>query len=141
VNDVPQKCPHCGVVIETPRDAFCPECRGSLDDPPARPAREILDIERPSSPAMWFPLNGSGLVILVLSFLPALVISQMIGDNRDGIRLVIGGPISFMMDLIYRCSSPERHWLYPNGGGKFLFFPMWMFGIFWTLYGMWRLAS
>jgi hypothetical protein len=90
---------------------------------------------------MWFPLNGSGLAILVLSFLPALAICQVIGDNRDGVKLVIGGPVSSVMDLAYRCSSPERHWLYPNDGGKFFFFPMWMFGVFWTLYGTWKLAA
>ena len=134
------ECPHCGTVIQTPRDAFCPECRNLLE-PPAPSAREPLDVELPQSPAIWFPLNGSGLLIVATCFLPALAIGQLLGDNRDAVKLVIGGPVATVMDLIYRNFSPDGHWIYPNAGGKFLYFPMWVFGIFWTLYGTWKLAS
>ena len=29
-----QTCPHCGVRLSAPIDAFCPECRNALDEPP-----------------------------------------------------------------------------------------------------------
>jgi hypothetical protein len=40
-------CPSCGVQIPAIRDAFCPECRCSLDELPAAPSSNQLPVEQP----------------------------------------------------------------------------------------------
>ncbi|MBY0457412.1 MAG: hypothetical protein K2V38_08755 [Gemmataceae bacterium] len=34
-------CQHCGAKLPRVVDAFCPECRGALDEAPARPASPV----------------------------------------------------------------------------------------------------
>jgi len=90
---------------------------------------------------LWWPVNASGLVIIALSFLPALGICHLLGDARDSMKLAIGGPLAVVIDLVYRGTSPSGHWFLPNHGGKFFFLPLWMFGVFWSLYGAWQLLA
>lgn len=135
--DENQTCPHCGARLQYVGDAFCPECRNSLDVDAREDSAGKLDVRLPSSAAGWLlPLNVAGFVIIAVSFLPALGICHLIGDNRDGTKLAIGGMLSLAIDLLYRFSIPSGHWLLPNHGGKFFFLPVWMFGIFWTVYGV-----
>jgi len=35
------RCPHCATPLPPTQDAFCPECRGSLDDPPTFTDQEL----------------------------------------------------------------------------------------------------
>jgi hypothetical protein len=48
-------CPHCGQTLPSVVDAFCPECRGSLDEPPPQQGR---DGAGPSGSASMRPLFG-----------------------------------------------------------------------------------
>jgi hypothetical protein len=43
-----QNCPHCGAKLPANGDAFCPECRNSLDEPPVDPAARQSEENRPS---------------------------------------------------------------------------------------------
>jgi hypothetical protein len=56
-------------------------------------------------------------------------------------KLVIGGPLALVIDLVYRLRSPSGDLLLPSRGGKFLYLPVWVFAIFWFLYGLWQLFS
>ena len=45
---MPEVCPHCGERLPIVVDAFCPECREPLDEPPAQPrAATPADAEAP----------------------------------------------------------------------------------------------
>lgn len=143
-----QACPHCGAALPAVQDAFCSECRNPLDVisvqaggvqltvreiPVAQPDTELL--------SSLLPFNAAAFAIVAASFLPALGICFMLGDDRDGMTLLLGGPLALMIDLAYRLRSPSGHLLLPGGGGKFLYFPVWMLAIFWCLYGLWQLMS
>lgn len=41
------QCPHCGSVLPSIRDAFCPECRQGLDEPPSKPPPFDLESSAP----------------------------------------------------------------------------------------------
>jgi hypothetical protein len=87
------------------------------------------------------PFNAAAFAIVAVSFLPALGICRLLGDERDGMKLVIGGPVALVIDLIYRLRSKSGDLLLPGRGGKFLYLPVWVFAIFWSLYGLWHLLS
>lgn len=76
-----------------------------------------------------------------LSFGLAALICRFLGNAGDAMMLAVGGAISIPIDLIYRSYSPLGHWINPNGGGKFFFLPIWIFGVFWTCYGVWKVRS
>lgn len=143
-----QACPHCGAALSFVQDAFCSECRNPLDDPQAG----VCELHRASRGASatqpdplplgsLLPFNAAAFAIVALSFLPALGICQLLRDNRDGMKLVIGGPLALAIDLVYRLRSPSGNLLLPSRGGKFLYLPVWVFAIFWSLYGLWQLVS
>jgi hypothetical protein len=107
-----------------------------LEEPQLRSA-DAPDVRLPVTVdgSLW-PLNAAGFLIIAGSFVPALVICYLIGDNRDGMKLAIGGPLALAADLVYRLTIRDGHWLVPTAGGKFLFLPVWVFGVFWTIYGV-----
>jgi len=51
---MPEVCPHCGERLPFVVDAFCPECRERLDDPPF-PAREAPSAEAAKPPDRIIP--------------------------------------------------------------------------------------
>ena len=137
-----QECPHCGAKLHYVGDAFCSECRNPLETGTCLDPNDQSDPSPPFSLTVFLPFNLGGVVITALSFWPALGICYLLGDARDGMKLVIGGPLAFVLDLAYRSStSPSRDWFSPSQGGKWLYLPLWMFGIFWTLYGVWQLMG
>ena len=73
------------------------------------------------------------------SFLPALGLCHLLGEDRDGAKLALGAPLAIALDLAYRGTRPVRRWLVPSGGGKFLYLPVWLCGILWAVYGVWQL--
>jgi hypothetical protein len=87
------------------------------------------------------PLNGAGFVMIAAGFLPALGICHLLGDDRDGLALAIGGPLTLAIDLVYRLTMPSGHWVVPSRGGKFFFLPLWVWSVFWTLFGVWHLSE
>lgn len=143
-----QVCPHCGAALPYVQDAFCPHCFSPLDELPAPVAGSALVASGPpAAPPGQFsvgallPFNGAAFAIVAVSFLPALGICRLMGDDRDGTKLVIGGPLALVIDLAYRLRSPSGHLFLPGSGGKFLYLPVWMLAIFWCVYGLWQLFS
>jgi hypothetical protein len=138
-----QACPHCGAAVRYAGDAFCSECRGRLDEPPVGTTETSTSDGRPVPPldlGALLPINVAGLVMIAASFLPALGVCRLIGDDRDGLKLVIGGPLALALDLVYRIRSPDGNLFLPGRGGKLAYLPLWVFGIFWLCYGVWQLA-
>ena len=143
-----QVCPHCGAALSSVQDAFCSECRNPLDEPQPGAAglrRESQGASVTQSDPLplgsLLPVNAAAFVILGVSFLPALGICRLLRDDRDGMKLIIGGPLALVIDLVYRLRSPSGDLLLPSRGGKFLYLPVWVFAIFWSLYGLWQLLS
>ncbi|HEX4611349.1 MAG TPA: hypothetical protein VH092_24360 [Urbifossiella sp.] len=87
-----------------------------------------------------FPLNDIGFGVLALSFIPAVIVCELLRDDRDGMKLVIGGPLTAAIDLGYRLRTQAGSVLLPERGGKFFWLPIWVFGFLWTLYGLWQLS-
>jgi hypothetical protein len=135
-----QTCPHCNAVLHYAGDAFCPECRNSLSVDEQADAAGTPDVRlHQSAGSLVLPFNKAGTLMLVISALLSWGICHLIGDNRDGTKLAVIGPISAAIDLGYRVTSPSGHWLFPNHGGKLLFVPVWFLGVFWIIYGVWQL--
>jgi hypothetical protein len=45
-------CPHCGAALPVLGDAYCPECRKPVGDPPAgRPDLPVLELDSDADPA------------------------------------------------------------------------------------------
>jgi hypothetical protein len=138
-------CPYCGTAV---RDAFCSDCHGELD-PESLAAAEMTRAQTadgtigPPSQAdirFLFPLNDIGFGVLALSFIPAVIVCELLRDDRDGMKLVIGGPLTAAIDLGYRLRTQAGSVLLPERGGKFFWLPIWVFGFLWTLYGLWQLS-
>ena len=143
-----QACPHCGAALPYVRDAFCSECRTPLDELPAdvagsNAAASGILVTRPGPLRLGslLPFNVAAVAIVAVSFLPALGICRLLGDDRDGTKLAIGGPLALVIDLVFRFRSPLGDLWLPGRGGKFLYLPVWVFAIFWSLYGLWQLLS
>lgn len=79
--------------------------------------------------------------MIAIGFLPVLGVCNLLGDDRSGLILAIGGPIIVALDVAYRFQWSSGDLLQPGHGGKFLFLPIWLFGIFWFAYGMWQLKG
>ncbi len=135
----PRVCPHCGATPGHAGDAFCPDCRGRLGDTQMGGDGAADDHAVPLTLASLLPANGTGFALIAASFLPALGVCYLVGDDRDGLKLTVGGPLALGLDLMYRLRSPDGHWLLPGRGGKFAFLPLWVFGIFWFCTGIWEL--
>jgi hypothetical protein len=86
------------------------------------------------------PINVAGFIMIAAGFLPALGVCRLLGDDRDGLKLVIGGPLTLALDLAYRLRSPAGSLFLPRRGGKLAYLPLWVFGIFWIGYGAWQLS-
>lgn len=144
-----QTCPHCGAPLPSARDAFCSECRNPIDEPP-RPARggpsptsRHASAGEPGPDFFWtlLPFNAAGFVIVAVSFLPILGLCRLRGEERDAVVLAIGGPVALALDLAYRLRFSGGDLVSPNRGGKFLWLPLWGFGVFWLVYGLWQLLT
>lgn len=143
-----QTCPHCGVALPAVQDAFCSECRNPLDVISVQAGGiqltvRVMSVAQPDTGflSLLSHTNAAAYIIMAASFLPALGICFLLGDDRDGLKLVLGGPLALLIDLVYRLRSPSGHLLLPDGGGKLLYFPVWMLAIFWFLYGLWQLVN
>jgi hypothetical protein len=66
----------------------------------------------------------------------AFGIGRLAGTSAEGPLMIIAGPLCAVMDLAYRFRRPERHWSHPGFGGALFFIPVWLFGIFWTVLGV-----
>jgi hypothetical protein len=144
-----QACRHCGAPLPWVRDAFCSECFHPLDAPP-RPAKVgprpasggVPDAEPgPAGLGPLLPVNAVGFMIVAASFGPVWVVCQLLGEGRNAVILATGGPIALALDLGYRLRFSNGDLLRPGLGGKFLWLPMWGFGIFWFVYGLWQLVA
>jgi hypothetical protein len=53
-----ETCPHCGAEVSAGRDAFCPNCRNALNEPPAAPnAPDQSQAEGRSSGTLWLVIG------------------------------------------------------------------------------------
>jgi len=85
-------------------------------------------------------MNGAGLLILVASFVPALILAKAIGDDRDCVKMMIGGPLACTLDLIYRLKSPQRLLAVSEPGRQVLLSPgVECFGVFLDAVRDWEL--
>jgi len=100
-----------------------------------------VDVQIPGA-GLWFlcSINRAGFAIIAASFLPAMAICYLLGDDRKGTELVIGGILALAFDLGYRLKTPTGHWFLPDGGGKVIYLPVWMWSIFWIIFGIWELS-
>jgi hypothetical protein len=64
-------CPHCGIVLRGVTDAFCPECRGPLNEPPDQPATPQEQQRRrvQQKHRLWQIVGGLGCVGAVITLL------------------------------------------------------------------------
>ncbi len=146
MNEEHEACPHCGASLPWARDAFCSEC-GSPLDAASRPVPVGQPLASGNTPAAepdlaalraFLPFNAIGLVIVAVSFLPVLGVCRLIGEERTGVVLAIGGPVALALDLRYRLRFSGGDLVLPSRGGKFLWLPLWGFGPFWFAYGLWQ---
>jgi hypothetical protein len=73
---VPDTCPHCGFRLPAVVDAFCPECREPLDEPPEQPALARDTSQRPAK-----PIGTVTAVCLILGGLAGVVAGFLVGRN------------------------------------------------------------
>jgi hypothetical protein len=92
--------------------------------------------------------NLVGLAIVLGAFAVGAVVQGLAtghwGDE-PGINLVFMGLLALAVDLLYRSfHSPEvTRWRYfnPVTGGQLVFIPVWLFGIVWTVGGVYALIT
>jgi len=146
-------CPHCHVQLPTVVDAFCPNCRTLLDDSP-------LPFEPQSAPTSSEPaekdtttsgrilgvllnvllpigFNLLGLVFLLVFGLIAFILFEL----GPGSGTIVLGALVVVADL-----SLRKWWLRTSPmdlrrGGKALWMPIWIVGVFWMLLGLGRAIS
>ncbi|OWK45728.1 hypothetical protein [Fimbriiglobus ruber] len=98
-NDAPTACHHCGAGLPLVVDAFCPECRGRLDDPPPAPAEPGQPPEGGSGDPVRAYAGclsiGGGLAALFVSVPAALRGNwpEVIATGGVGIVLAAGGVV------------------------------------------------
>ncbi len=91
---MPDRCPHCGVQLPSAGDAFCPECRGELDESPAA--------ER-DAPAVQSEVVG----------LDGLTNEEVLWELRNGAKFVVYQYcVSLLVVSLYR--SSEVHFIRSN---------------------------
>jgi hypothetical protein len=80
--------------------------------------------------------NWLGLAFCAVGFGIAFAIGYMLGITEEGFLMVIAGPITSAIDIVYRIKSKNGHWLNPNRGGSLFFLPVWCFGLLWLIFGI-----
>jgi len=64
-----ERCPHCGAPLPETADAFCPQCRAALDEPPRNLEAEIYESEiaglegMSNEEVLWEIQNGGKFVV------------------------------------------------------------------------------
>jgi hypothetical protein len=85
--------------------------------------------------------NWVGLLMFAASIGTGMGIGHLLGDPREGLVMVTGGPLAVVFDLVYRLVRPGGHWFHPDRGGSLFYLPVWLFGIAWTLLGTYYLLA
>ncbi len=96
-------CQHCGAKLPRVVDAFCPDCRGRLDEPAARPAppaaaeSSVAKTEPPTAPSTrnWLVGAAIGASVGVLVAFFALRGEEVTGRTIGAAlaRAVLGGSV------------------------------------------------
>jgi hypothetical protein len=154
-------CPHCDYPLPAVVDAYCPECRGELEEPtPTTPAAATAPDPPPdraiSDPRItqthrqdgtgwralgWlmpFGFNLAGACIFGAAFTVAELAA---GTARDGVHQVVFGAAVASLDAAYRAYWLRVPVLNLSHGGRMLWLPIWGFGLLWIGLGLNRLAG
>jgi hypothetical protein len=79
--------------------------------------------------------------MIAICFGLAYIVGSLAGNVSDGMLLIVGGPLATVADLGYRYRFSRGSLLSPGAGGRFMFLPVWPFGIFWFTIGCLKLAK
>jgi hypothetical protein len=115
---------------------------GSKTKKPTSPKQQVLDRVK-----SWLGYedcvghNKAGYVLIGLGFGLAFLICWLGGAVSNQRLLLIGGPITTVLDLSYRRYSAGGHWLRPDRGGRFLLLPVWVFGLIWLAFGAFEITG
>jgi hypothetical protein len=83
---------------------------------------------------IWF--NLIGLVMFIVAFGAALGISRVVGSTGNGFATLCGGVLLTALDLGWRTRRGTMRRF--GGGGRMMFVPMWVWGIVWTVLGVYE---
>ena len=91
-----ESCPHCGVALRSLNDAFCPECRCPLDEPPEQIEQIVTfqEHQRSQSRQKYLLLQVLG----ILSCISAVII-LLRGGLYDGLGFLFFGLIALAEGL------------------------------------------
>lgn len=74
--------------------------------------------------------------MFIVAFGAALGISRVVGGTDTGFATLCGGVLLVVLDLAWRTRRGSV--LKFGGGGRMMFVPMWIWGIVWTVLGVYE---
>jgi hypothetical protein len=80
--------------------------------------------------------NRTAYLMVAASFALAAVVLFFLRDRGPDTLLVLCGALAAVIDLVYRVRGPVMRLLRTDLGGRFLFMPLWVFGVFWLCLGL-----
>ena len=86
-------------------------------------------------------INLPAVAMLAIAFGIAWGLGALTGNSAESQMMMIAGPLCVAVDLVYRWKVGDRRWFAPGAGGALFFIPIWMFGIFWFVLGIVRIAQ
>lgn len=146
-NPTPESCSHCGADLASDSNGICVDCQNRSDRSEVESSTSI-DVLEDKPPRLWERIarlfgygdcilyNRTGYLILLISFLPLALYSVYLRDIPEGKGLVIGGLSVCVFDFVFRLASSDFHLFQFHPGGRFLFLPMWIMGVFWIVLGL-----
>jgi hypothetical protein len=80
--------------------------------------------------------NRTAYLMVAVSFGLAAVLLYFLRDRGPDTLLILCGVLAAVIDLAYRVRGPVARLLRADLGGRFLFMPLWVFGVFWLCLGL-----
>jgi hypothetical protein len=80
--------------------------------------------------------NYAGIAIAAIALAVGYGAGRLLGFSAEGPMMVVAGPITTALDLVYRLTKADGHWFVPHRGGSLFFLPVWCFGVLWFVLGL-----
>ena len=87
-----------------------------------------------------FTYNLIGIWMLIASILITIAACKLSGTTSEAAPMLAFGIPAVLLDLFYRLCKRRGHWIQPTKGGMFMHVPIWIYGCFSIVVGLWCIA-